>query len=232
MKGWLKLLINNYKQLNKILQLIHDGGFSNELVLMGSWNEHFYSLLYSEYDTNMATMDLDFFCINRNKNKANTSLSAILIENGFVCSHDTLTNKTTFINNEFEIEFLHRITREQTTTIKVPRLGVVAECLGGMERYETHVIKYHDDIYDYDVNIVSPAFYCVHKIVINSKRKPDKQRKDALAIGNVLDLIICRNELKKEFAVIVQELTKKQRKSFEENIIRLNIKEKVDLIIV
>lgn len=96
-------------------------------------------------------MDLDFYCVNRNKQKANKSLSSLLIENGFVCSHDSLTNKTTFINNEFEIEVLHRITRELSSTVKVPRLDVVAECLGGMERYENHIIKYHNDIYDYDV---------------------------------------------------------------------------------
>jgi len=142
-------LVNDYKQLNRILQLISDNGFASELVLMGSWNEYFYSQIYNEYESNMATMDIDFFCINRNKNIADKSLSSILIENGFVCSHDSLTDKTTYINNEFEIEFLHRITRELTSTVKVPRLGVVAECLGGMERYENHVIKYHDDIYNY-----------------------------------------------------------------------------------
>ena len=177
--------------------MISDNSFSNELVLMGSWNEYFYCQIYKEYETYMATMDLDFYCINRNKQKADKSLSSILIENGFVCSHDSLTNKTTFINNEFEIEFLHRITRELSSTVKVPRLDVVAECLGGMERYKNHIIKYHDDIYDYDVNIISPAFYCIHKIVINSKRKKDKQEKDAIAIRNVLSLIEKKRRSKK-----------------------------------
>ena len=220
-------MINNQKQLNKILQLISDNGFSNELVLMGSWNEYFYSQIYKEYETYMATMDLDFYCINRNKQKADKSLSSLLIENGFVCSHDTLTNKTTFINNEFEIEFLHRITRELSSTVKVPRLDVVAECLGGMERYENHVIKYHDNIYDYDVNIMSPAFYCAHKIVINSKRKADKQEKDAIAIRNVLSLIEKREDLKNEFINVVNELTKNERKSFLVNIKLLDIEQRI-----
>ena len=220
-------MVNNQKQLNKILQLISDNGFSNELVLMGSWNEYFYSQIYKEYETYMATMDLDFYCINRNKQKADKSLSSLLIENGFVCSHDTLTNKTTFINNEFEIEFLHRITRELSSTVKVPRLDVVAECLGGMERYENHVIKYHDDIYDYDVNIMSPAFYCAHKIVINSKRKADKQEKDAIAIRNILYLIEKREDLKNEFINVVNELTKNERKSFLVNIKLLDIEQRI-----
>lgn len=220
-------MINDQKQLNRILQLIYDNGFSNELVLMGSWNEYFYSQIYEEYETYMATMDLDFYCVNRNKQKANKSLSTILIENGFVCSRDYLTNKTTFINNEFEIEFLHRITREMSSTIKVPRLDVVAECLGGMERYESHVIKYHDDVYDYDVNIISPAYYCVHKIVINSERKLDKQEKDSLAIRNVLLLIGKRKELKEEFKCVINELTKKERKKFNENITKIDIEKEV-----
>lgn len=224
-------MVNNQKQLNKILQLISDNGFSNELVLMGSWNEYFYSQIYKEYETYMATMDLDFYCINRNKQKADKSLSSILIENGFVCSHDSLTNKTTFINNEFEIEFLHRITRELSSTVKVPRLDVVAECLGGMERYENHVIKYHDDIYDYDVNIMSPAFYCAHKIVINSKRKADKQEKDVIAIRNVLSLIEKREDLKNEFINVVNELTKKERKAFIDNIKLLNIENRVFILL-
>jgi len=216
-------LVNDYKQLNRILQLISDNGFASELVLMGSWNEYFYSQIYNEYESNMATMDIDFFCINRNKNIADKSLSSILIENGFVCSHDSLTDKTTYINNEFEIEFLHRITRELTSTVKVPRLGVVAECLGGMERYENHVIKYHDDIYNYDVNIISPSFYCVHKIVINEKRKIDKKKKDSMSIKNILKLITSRKELRDEFISVVDELTKKQKKAFNENIDNLGI---------
>lgn len=220
-------MVNDQKQLNRILQLIYDNGFSNELVLMGSWNEYFYSQIYEEYETYMATMDLDFYCVNRNKQKANKSLSTILIENGFVCSRDYLTNKTTFINNEFEIEFLHRITREMSSTIKVPRLDVVAECLGGMERYESHVIMYHDDVYDYDVNILSPAYYCVHKIVINSERKLDKQEKDSLAIRNVLLLVEKRKELKEEFKSVVNELTKKECKKFNENIIKIDIEKEV-----
>ena len=224
-------MVNDQKQLNRILQLIYDNGFSNELVLMGSWNEYFYSQIYKEYETYMATMDLDFYCINRNKQKADKSLSSILIENGFVCSHDSLTNKTTFINNEFEIEFLHRITRELSSTVKVPRLDVVAECLGGMERYEKHVIKYHDDIYNYDVNIVSPAFYCAHKIAINSLRKPDKQQKDAIAINNVLKLIVCRKELKGEFRDVYNEFTKKERKLFNQNIEPLGISETINNIL-
>lgn len=225
-------MINNKNQLNRVLQLISDNGFSNELVLMGSWNEYFYSQIYKEYETYMATMDLDFYCINRNKQKANKSLSSVLIENGFVCSYDSLTNKTTFINKEFEIEFLHRITRELSSTIKVPRLDVVAECLGGMERYENHIIRYHDDIYDYDVNIVSPAFYCAHKIVINSKRKVDKQEKDAIAIKNVLSLIEKREELNKEFRNVVNEFTKKERKLFLNNIKSLDIEERIQAMIL
>ena len=96
--------------------------------------------------------------------------------------------------------------------MKVPRLDVVAECLGGMERYGKHVIKYHDGIYNYDVNIMSPSFYCAHKIVINSKRKVDKQEKDAIAIRNVLSLIEKRKELINEFKTVVNELTKKKEK--------------------
>ena len=224
-------MINNQKQLNKVLQLIHDNGFSNELVLMGSWNEYFYSLIYEDYDTYMATQDLDFYCINRNKQKTDKSLSTILLENGFVCSNDSLTNKTTFINNEFEIEFLYRLTRQMTSTVKIPRLDVVAECLSGMERYENYVIKYHDDIYDYDVNIMSPTFYCVHKIVINSKRKEDKKQKDAIAIKNILDLIINHKELIAQFINVVNDLTKKETKLFNENIENLKIKEIVGSIL-
>lgn len=220
-------MVNDQKQFNKILQLIYDNGFSNELVLMGSWNEYFYSQIYDKYETYMATMDLDFYCINRNKSKADKSLFTILIENGFVCNYDYLTNKTTFINNEFEIEFLHRITRELSSTVKVPRLDVVAECLGGMERYESHVIKYHDTLYDYDVNILSPAFYCAHKIVINSDRKTDKQEKDKIAIRNVLSLIQTNDELIFEFRDVVNELTKNEKKKFKDNIKKLDIEKEV-----
>ena len=67
----------------------------------------------------------------------------------------------------------------------------------------------------------------MHKIVINSERKLDKQEKDSLAIRNVLLLVEKRKELKEEFKSVVNELTKKERKKFNENITKIDIEKEV-----
>lgn len=76
-KGLLKYLINDYTKLNRILSLISDNGFTDELVLMGSQNEYFYERIYDSFVTNMATQDIDFYCLNRNRDKRETSLNDI-----------------------------------------------------------------------------------------------------------------------------------------------------------
>lgn len=69
-------MINNYLEFFKVLKPISDNNFSSELVLMGSWNEFFYAQIYDNYNTYMSTLDIDFYCINRNKQK-----DAIAIKN-------------------------------------------------------------------------------------------------------------------------------------------------------
>ena len=223
-------MVNDQKSLNNLLSLISDNGFSNDLILMGSWNEYFYNKIYSNYDTYMATLDIDLYCIDRNIEKQDKDLYSLLIENGFVCNHDYLTNKTTFLNSDFEIEFLHRNTRKMESTTKVEKLGVVAECLNGLEDAEKYTINYHDETYDYDVKILNPAYYCIHKIIINDKRKQDKKEKDSISINNIIKLILGNDSLKKEYKNIINSLSKKQISDYHKNIKLLKIEDLVTKI--
>ena len=116
-------------------------------------------------------------------------------------------------------------------TIKIPRLDVVAECLGGLEMIEKYILPYYDETFDFHVNLVKPSCYCVHKIIINDKRKENKKEKDLLAIMNVMDLIPENPDLKEEFKQIVDGLSKKQRKAFNSNAVAIGINESVENII-
>ena len=223
-------MINNQHKLNAILSLIYDNNYTNELILMGSWNEYFYVKLYKEFESYMATQDLDFYCINRNKEKNDKDLYNILIENGFVCLHDTYNNKTTFVDDDFEIEFLYKNTRELETTTKINRLGVVAECLNGLDNIEKFYITYHDNIYNYDVNILKPSYYCLQKIVINEDRTIEKKEKDKISINNLLGLIINREDLKDDFKNAVNCLNRKQLAKYKKNVISLGIIDAVESI--
>ena len=117
------------------------------------------------------------------------------------------------------------------STVKVPRLDVVAECLGGLEMIERYILPYYDETFDFHVNLVKPSCYCVHKIIINNQRKPSKKEKDRLAISNVLELISIHQDLKKEFKKVVEELSKKQRKTFNENADEIGKREVIDNLI-
>ena len=221
-------MANDYNKLLKLLQLIDDSGFSNDLILVGSWNEYFYGQIYSDYNGFLSTLDVDFYCLNRIKSKSDTNLSSILIKDGYTFNQDPLTNKTVFFNEDFEIEFLSKITREMNNTIKIPRLDVVAECLGGLEIIERYILPYYDETFDFHVNLVKPSCYCVHKIIINNQRKENKKEKDRLAIMNVLDLISRHYDLKEEFKQIVDGLSKKQRKAFNDNVTVIGITESIE----
>ena len=215
----------------KLLQLIDDSGFSSDLILVGSWNEYFYGQIYKDYKGFLSTLDVDFYCLNRIKTKTDTNLASILIKDGYTFNQDSLTNKTVFFNEDFEIEFLSKITREMSGTVKIPRLDVVAECLGGLEMIEKYILPYYDETFDFHVNLVKPSCYCVHKIIINDQRKENKKEKDRLAIMNVLDLISEYPDLKEEFKQIIDGLSKKQRKAFNSNVAAIGINESVEKLI-
>ena len=224
-------MANDYNKLLKLLQLIDDSGFSNDLILVGSWNEYFYGQIYKDYKGFLSTLDVDFYCLNRIKIKTDTNLASILIKDGYTFNQDSLTNKTVFFNEDFEIEFLSKITREMSCTVKIPRLDVVAECLGGLEMIEKYILPYYDETFDFHVNLVKPSCYCVHKIIINNQRKENKKEKDRLAIMNVLDLISEYPDLREEFKQIVDGLSKKQRKAFNSNVAAIGIDESVENMI-
>ena len=57
-------MANDYNKLLKLLQLIDDSGFSNDLILVGSWNEYFYGQIYNGYKGFLSTLDVDFYCLN------------------------------------------------------------------------------------------------------------------------------------------------------------------------
>ena len=211
--------------------MIDDSGFSNDLILVGSWNEYFYGQIYKDYKGFLSTLDVDFYCLNRIKIKTDTNLASILIKDGYTFNQDSLTNKTVFFNEDFEIEFLSKITREMSCTVKIPRLDVVAECLGGLEMIEKYILPYYDETFDFHVNLVKPSCYCVHKIIINNQRKENKKEKDRLAIMNVLDLISEYPDMKEEFKQIVDGLSKKQRKAFSSNATAIGIDESVENMI-
>ena len=224
-------MANDYNKLLKLLQLIDDSGFSSDLILVGSWNEYFYGQIYKDYKGFLSTLDVDFYCLNRIKTKTDTNLASILIKDGYTFNQDSLTNKTVFFNEDFEIEFLSKITREMSGTVKIPRLDVVAECLGGLEMIEKYILPYYDETFDFHVNLVKPSCYCVHKIIINDQRKENKKEKDRLAIMNVLDLISEYPDLKEEFKQIIDGLSKKQRKAFNSNVAAIGINESVEKLI-
>lgn len=96
---------------------------------------------------------------------------------------------------------------------------------------ENSYIKYHDETYKYNINILNPSFYCVHKIVINDERNDEKRLKDSLSINNILKLIIKDERLKDDFRKAYNHLNKRQIKKFNKNVLILNITNEINIIL-
>ena len=136
---------------------------------------------------------------------------------GFAFDEDYLSGKTKYFNQELEIEFLSKITRENKHVIEMKNLGIGVECLSGLELIDHNYIVYSSPNYGVTINLPTPAAYCIHKILINDTRTQAKARKDAEAIRRLLPFLIYGRTGKDDFLKIYKFLSRKQTKTFLSN---------------
>ncbi len=174
----------------------------------------------------MRTRDIDVLYCNIRKPMHYVPLAETLYENGYDYKEDVYSGVTKFYGPDgLEIEFLTKALGKGSPTQYIEPLKITAESLRLLDLTEAHSIKVHAK--GYNILVPSPCVFVVHKILINPERLPvAKRAKDIDSCNRLLEYIVDDPDYCVEFNSIYDNLSKKQRKIFDQ------VVEERDLILV
>lgn len=195
----------------EIIDALHKSDLLKNCIISGSWAMFFYKDIFKGFVPPIATTDFDIFLPNVKKIKQG-NINKLLIDLDYLRDDDGLTGKTKYYSKDgFEIEFLTVPDRTMNNVIKIHSIGIGAEALPKMRVAEWNYItvKYNG----YDVNIPSPASYCLQKLLINKERTEVKKAKDIDAVKYILGFVLASNKYREEFIESFNSAPKKMGKS-------------------
>jgi len=158
------------KEINKILKIFSENDLFNEGVeLIGSWCFLLYQKHLGAESFPLVTQDIDFLIPNPFRGKEHIGFVNKLEELGFNC--DFKRDGSLYLwNAELKIEF---ITPEKgkggADSIKFKKLGINAIPLRFVTLLLNDPIKITEG--DVDVLVPNPVNFCLHKLIIASRRK-------------------------------------------------------------
>lgn len=204
------------KKMLDIIAALHKSGLLKNCIISGSWAMFFYKEVFEGFSPPIATTDFDIFLPSVSKVKE-CNLNKLLIDLDYLRDDDCLTGKTKYYSKDgFEIEFLTVPDRTMNNVVKISSMGIGAEALPKMKVAEWNYItvKYSG----YDVNVPSPASYCLQKLLINKERIETKRVKDIDAIKYILGYVFASTKYREEFKESLKCAPKKWKKAIIEAI--------------
>ena len=199
-----------------IIEVLHKSGLLKNCIISGSWAMFFYKEIFEGFIPPIATTDFDIFLPNVSRIKEG-NINKLLIDLDYLRDDDSLTGKTRYFSKDgFEIEFLTVPDRTMSNVIKIHSIGIGAEALPKMKVAEWNyiTIKYNG----YDINIPSPASYCLQKLLINKERTEIKKAKDIDAVKYILRYVVASPKYQEEFIESFSSAPKKWKKAIKETI--------------
>lgn len=199
-----------------IIEALHKSGLLKNCIISGSWAMFFYKEIFEGFIPPIATTDFDIFLPNVSRIKEG-NINKLLIDLDYLRDDDSLTGKTKYYSKDgFEIEFLTVPDRTMNNVIKIHSIGIGAEALPKMKVAEWNYItvKYNG----YEVNVPSPASYCLQKLLINKEREEVKKAKDIDAVKYILKYVLASKKYKEEFIESFNSAPKKWKKAINETI--------------
>ena len=214
MKGNNELLIEIFTVLNKENLL-------DKVIIVGSWAVYFYQFVYQDFEANVRTTDIDFYVPFPTNFKEKLGLIRAFRDINYDVRSDTLTKKVVFFSpDEFELEFITGLTRQNFPTVRLGNTSIFAESLPHLDLFNHYQLKYFFE--GMLITLASPPAYLIQKLLIIHKRK-SKTTKDVESLLNVLNYILTHPDLLVELKVIILGLSKAAKKTILENSTKFKI---------
>ncbi|MBL7130846.1 MAG: hypothetical protein ISS45_05550 [Candidatus Omnitrophica bacterium] len=203
--------------VQEILKVFSDNNLFDEGVeLIGSWCFQLYQKHLGAKSFPLRTQDIDFLIPNPFRGKDHTDFIQQLEDLGF--NYDFKRDGSIYLwNAELKIEFITpEKGRGADTSIKIKKLGINAIPL----RFVALLLDNSITIVEQDIKILvpNPANFCLHKLIIASRRpKIDKSLKDlqqaicTSVIVNKKEILKLFNSLPRKWKAAIMRMIKKSK---------------------
>jgi hypothetical protein len=204
-----------YELLSAVLKELQEKGVLDGLVIVGSWCQYYYRILFDNAPEIplLRTLDVDFLVPNPSKFRANVDVSALLNQLGFDNDFDHMTGVVKYVHPDLEIQFLTpALGRPKDTPSEIKQLNINAESLTYMKMLQDY--KFSMTHKGLTLWLPEPEAYTLHKILISIKRKdPAKKEKDLMAAKSIGELCLEHETRKERLNTIYAHLPKKWQRT-------------------
>lgn len=204
-----------YELLAAVLKELQEKGVLDGLVIVGSWCQFYYRILFDNAPEIplLRTLDIDFLVPNPSKFKTRVDVSALLNQLGFDSDFDHMTGLVKYVHPDLEIQFLTpALGRAKDTPHEIRQLNINAESLAYMKMLQDYKFSMtHEGV---TVWLPEPEAYTLHKILISLKRKdPAKKEKDLMAAISIGELCLDDEIRSQRLKTIYAQLPKKWQRT-------------------
>ncbi|MCF8036873.1 MAG: nucleotidyltransferase domain-containing protein [Desulfobacteraceae bacterium] len=200
-----------YELLASVLKALQTEGVLDGLVIVGSWCQYYYRILFDNAPEIplLRTLDVDFLVPNPARFKSGVDVSEILNLLGFDSDFDYSTGLVKYVHPDLEIQFLTpALGRAKETPYEIKKLNINAEGLTYMKMLQDYTFAMtHNKI---TIRLPEPEAYILHKILISPKRKDAaKKEKDLMAAKSIGELCLEHEARRKRLKTIYAGLPRK-----------------------
>ena len=204
-----------YELLSAVLKELKKKGVLDGLVIVGSWCQYYYRILFDNAPEIplLRTLDIDFLVPNPSKFKTNVDVSELLNRLGFDNDFDYNTGLVKYVHPDLEIQFLTpALGRAKDTPYEIKQLNINAESLTYMKMLQDYKFSMtHNGL---TLWLPEPEAYTLHKILISFKRKdPAKKEKDLMAAKSIGELCLDYETRGERLKIIYAQLPKKWQRT-------------------
>jgi hypothetical protein len=204
-----------YELLAAVLKELQAKGVLDGLVIVGSWCQYYYRILFDDAPEIplLRTLDIDLLVPNPSRFTTNVDVSALLNQLGFDNDFDHMTGLVKYVHPDLEIQFLTpALGRAKDTPHEIRQLNINAESLTYMKMLQDY--KFSMSHKGLTLWLPEPEAYTLHKILISLKRKdPAKKEKDLMAAISIGGLCLDDETRRQRLKTIYAQLPKKWQRT-------------------
>lgn len=180
-----------YALFLEVLRRFQAAGLLKELVLIGSWCQHFYRSYFIglRYIPTIRTRDMDFLVPVPFRIKNKVDVEELLRDKGFVVTFSGGAGYMKLMHPDMIAEFLvPEKGKGSDKPYPLPQLSMNAQPLRFLDYLLQNTICIEAE--GLKINVPHPAAFALHKLIISSRRTKEekllKDRKEALAVLTAL----------------------------------------------
>jgi predicted nucleotidyltransferase len=206
---------DNREILKEILNVLKEEELLDNIILVGSWAVYFYHEIFANFDLSIRTTDIDFYVPIPSNFKDKFGIIQSFRAINYDVRMDTLTNKVVFFSpDEFELEFITGLTRQQLSTVRLGNTPIYAESLPYFNLYNDKPLNHSFE--GMTIRLASPGAYVLQKLLILHLRNK-KTSKDVESLTYVLTYIIHQPKLLEDLKSMAKVLSKKAKRTITKN---------------